>query len=135
MHHLRPYHPETLEWFLYRITDPLATVPGLFGVPAKNWIEGAYDGEITKRLRDIIHLPIVSENGKIDAVREHFPKKVMLVAFLHEKRIILVEGMHRSCAMATWDPAIPFQGEVTIAIAPWTESAFRVADSNPKHNQ
>lgn len=135
MHHLRPYHPETLEWSLYRVADPLATVPGFFGVPTKNWIQGAYGGEMTKRLRDIIHLPIVSGNGKIDAVREHFPKNVMLVAISEKERIILIEGMHRSCAMATWDPAVPFQGEVTIAIAPWTESAFRIADSNPKRNQ
>ncbi|NTW89385.1 MAG: hypothetical protein HGB37_00515 [Candidatus Moranbacteria bacterium] len=130
MHYLQPYHPETLEWSLYRITDPLATVPDFFGAPSRNWIEKAYGGEMTKRLRDVVQLPFVTENAKINAVRGHFPNKVMLVAFLHEKRIILIEGMHRSCAMATWDPAVPFQSEVTIAIARWEGSELLISNRN-----
>ena len=124
MHHMRPYRPETLSWSLYHINNPRGTVPGFFGAPSRNWIENAYDGATTKRLRDIIHLPIISENAKIDAVRDRFPEKTMLIGVRVGDDIILIEGMHRSCAIATWDPSILFTSEVTIALATWPESEF-----------
>jgi len=122
---------ETLEWSLFGIPDPLATVPDFFGVSSRNWIEGAYGGDTTRRIREIVHLPIVTDNEKISDVRESFPKRTVLVGIRAGFRIILIEGMHRSCAIATWDPSVPFRSEMTIALAKWPETEFALAKERP----
>lgn len=90
-----------------------------FGAPTKAWIEHAYDGKTTKRFRDIVDLHIIAENDKILDIRRDFPAETMLTGVVHDGDIVLIEGMHRAGALATWNPAIPFTGIVTIALAEW----------------
>lgn len=117
-----PLHPETLSWELYQITDPIKDLPFFYGTPTKGWIEKAYGGETTKQLKDISNLPIITENQKVLDIKQDFPKETMLTGVVHEGKIILVEGMHRANALATWNPSTPFVGTVTIALAKWTSS-------------
>lgn len=117
-----PLHPETLSWALYRITDPLKELPLFYGTPTKGWIEKAYDGVTTKQLKDISQLPIIIENQKILAIKQDFPKETMLTGIIHDGKIILIEGMHRASALATWNLETPFTGSVTIALAQWDSS-------------
>ncbi|TAK95373.1 hypothetical protein EPO05_04430 [Patescibacteria group bacterium] len=118
--YVAPIGPEKLEWFLYVIDNPLQDVPLFFGVPSRAWIEGAYDGSQTKQLKDILHLPIVMENEKIPAIRKNFPPTTMLTGLVIGDKIVLGEGMHRAVALASWDPQIPFNSQVTIALASFT---------------
>lgn len=117
-----PLHPETLSWELYQITDPVKELPLFYGTPTKAWIEKAYDGATTKQLKDIFNLPIITENQKVLAIKRGFPKETMLTGIVHDKKIILIEGMHRSNVLAAWDENIPFRGSVTIALAQWESS-------------
>lgn len=117
--YVAPFHPETLSWELFQISDPIKDLPLFYGTPTKSWIEKAYDGEITKRLQDITHLPIIKDNKKILDIKRDFPKKTMLTGIIHGDDIVLIEGMHRSAALATWNHQIPFSGDVTIALAEW----------------
>lgn len=117
-----PLHPETLTWELYQITDPAKDLPFFYGTPTKSWIEKAYNGETTKQLSSIVHLPIVAENDKILDIKKDFPKETMLTGLVHNGKIILIEGMHRACAIATWDAKTPFIGKITIALAEWNDS-------------
>ena len=96
-------------------------VPNFYGVPSKGWIEKAYDGETTKKLKDILNLPIITENDKIQAIKKDFPKETMLTGIIHNEKIILVEGMHRACAIASWDKEKPFHAKVLIALAKWNQ--------------
>ncbi len=114
-----PLHPETLSWELFRITDPVRDLPLFFGTPTKSWIEKAYDGETTRQFRDIAHLPIIADNEKILDMKKNFPKETMLTGIVHDGKIVLIEGMHRGAALATWNHQIPFSGDATIALAEW----------------
>lgn len=114
-----PLHLETLNWELYKVTNPLKDFPFIYGTPTKTWIEKAYNGETTKQLKDIVHLPIVTENDKILDIKKDFPKETMLTGIVHDDKIIFIEGMHRACAIATWNNETPFTGNVTIALAQW----------------
>lgn len=116
-----PLHPETLSWELYQITDPIKELPLVYGTPTKGWIEKAYDGATTKQLKDISNLPIITENQKILTIKRDFPKETMLTGIVHDGKIVLIEGMHRANALATWDASIPFIENVTIALAKWTD--------------
>lgn len=117
-----PLHPETLSWELYEITEPLRDAPLLYGTPTKGWVEKAYAGETTKQLGELAQLSIITENDKVRAIRQDFPKTTMLTGLVHEGKIVLIEGMHRGSALASWDSDIPFTGKVTIALTEWTES-------------
>jgi hypothetical protein len=114
-----PLQPASLQWHLYKITDPLKDFPSIFGVPANAWIKKAYNGEATKQLKTILDNPIIKENDKIQAIKKDFPKETMLTGIIYDEKIVLIEGMHRACAMASWDPKIPFNSDVTIALALW----------------
>ena len=117
----KPLHPETLNWQLYHMNKPLTDSPFLYGTPTKGWIEKAYQGETTKQLGTLTHLPIIAENEKVRDIQQAFPRETQLTGIIHNKNVILVEGMHRAAALATWNPNIPFAGNVTIALAEWAE--------------
>lgn len=120
--YVAPLHPETLSWELYQITNPTKDTPLFSGAPTKAWREHAYEGEPTKLLQDILHIPIVTENPKILAIKKDFPKETMLTGIVHDGKIVLIEGMHRANALATWNARTPFVGKITIALADWTDS-------------
>jgi hypothetical protein len=127
-----PLNPAKLEWFLYQITSPIRDFPLFYGVPSRSWVDKAYGGETTKQLKDILDLPIVTKNPKVLGIKKDFPKKTMFTGIVYGEKIILVEGMHRSCVLAGWDPKAPFEGEVTIALALWEQKEIPIVGGNYK---
>ncbi|QQS16134.1 MAG: hypothetical protein IPK84_02165 [Candidatus Moraniibacteriota bacterium] len=118
----KPLHPEALDWQLYHLTHPLADSPLLYGTPTTGWIKKAYQGKITKQLKDLVRLPIISQNEKIRDIQRAFPEETQLTGIVHNGNVILIEGMHRAAALASWNSDIPFAGKVTLALAEWTEA-------------
>ncbi len=96
--YIAPLRPEQRRWNLYRIDD-LAEVTEFYGVPSRAWIEKCYNGEMTMKLADIVNHPIVTDNEKIHSIRQNFPLSTMLTGVINNDRIVLVEGMHRACAL------------------------------------
>lgn len=126
-----PLHPEKLSWELYEITEPLREALLLYGTPTKGWVEKAYAGETTKQLQELIQLPIIAQNDKVQALQEDFPQTTMLTGLVHKDKIVLIEGMHRGSALASWNPAVPFTGKVTIALSTWPD-ALPILGGNTK---
>jgi len=127
-----PLHPKSLKWFLYEIKNPLQDLPFFFAVPSRSWIDKAYGGETTKQLKNLLDLPIIQDNPKILEIKEKFPPETMLTGLLWQDEIILVEGMHRACALAGWDARVPFKGKVKLALAEWNEKEIPVIGGNYK---
>jgi hypothetical protein len=117
--YVKPLEPQKLEWFLYDIKNPLQEFPLFYGVPSRSWIEKAYGGEKTKQLKEIINLPIIKDNLKVLDIKKDFPKETMFTGIIHEDRIVLIEGMHRASALASWDKNKPLNSKVKIALAYW----------------
>ncbi|MFA6047575.1 MAG: hypothetical protein WCV59_00530 [Parcubacteria group bacterium] len=127
-----PLNPEKLGWFLYKINEPLKEFPEIYGVPSHSWIEKAYDGKITMQLKDILNLPIIKANQKIIDIKKNFPAKTMLTGLIWQDKIILIEGMHRACALALPDLSIPLESEITIALTNWPEKNMPIIGGNYK---
>lgn len=127
-----PLQPEKLQWFLYRIENPLKDSSFLYGVPSRGWIKNAYQEKITKQLNDIINLPIVKDNQKIADIKKSFPKKTMLTGLICDDKIILAEGMHRALALASWDSTLLLDSEIMIALAMWGEKEIPIIGSGFK---
>jgi hypothetical protein len=121
-----PLQPASLHWSLYEIKNPLKEFPLIFGVPTDAWIRKVYNGETTKQLRKITDSPFFQENEKVSSIKKSFPQETMLTGLVHENKIILIEGMHRACALAGWDKNIPLDSEITIALALWDKEISRI---------
>jgi hypothetical protein len=89
-----------LEWTLFEITDPLRLVPGLFGGPFRPWITRYYEGAKHVTFRELAKHPAVQENPIIREMGSNFPKETYLVGLRTDRGIIIIEGMHRCCALA-----------------------------------
>lgn len=120
--------------FSYEADEPLEIFPEIFGVPSRGWIEKAYDGKKTKRLRDILDLPIVKDNDKIKEIKNNFPSKTILTAILFGDEIILIEGMHRSCVLVLWDKQQKIKSKIFIALSEWPGKEIPVIGSGYKNS-
>lgn len=128
----KPLKPVSLKWALYQIKNPTKDLLFFYGVPSRSWVEKAYGGEKLKQLKEIISLPIISENHKISDIKNNFPKNTMLTAILYEGKIVLIEGMHRAAALASWDsPKLP-KSNIFLALALWKEKDIPVIGGNYK---
>jgi hypothetical protein len=122
----QPLNPEKLDWFLYTIKNPLYEFPLFYGVPSKGWIKKAYGGETTKQLQEIINLPVIKDNLKVLDIQKDFPQKTLFTGIIQDDKIILIEGMHRACALASWDNSLPPKSAIQIALAHWDKKEIPI---------
>lgn len=116
--YVAPLVPEELDWNLFEIKDPLQEFLLIYGTPTRGWIAKCYGGETTKQLKDVFSHPIITNNKKIKEIAEDFPENTMLTGIINDQRIVLVEGMHRACALAIMArEGKQFRGDVKIALA------------------
>jgi hypothetical protein len=121
-----PLDPKKLDWYLYDVKNPAQDFPLFYGVPSRGWIKKTYGGETTKRLKELIDLPIVKNNPKILEIKRDFPKKTLFTGIVQDAKIILIEGMHRACALAGWDNPLPPKSEIQIALALWDKEKIPI---------
>ena len=89
------------DWGLYEITDPSIVVSNWFGGPFRTWIEKYYKDEKTKSFAELASNSDIVNYAPIRPMTENYPKDSVITALeLNDGRIFVIEGMHRSCALA-----------------------------------
>jgi hypothetical protein len=88
-----------------------------YGVPSKGWIKKIGQKKILNQVKDIIKIPIILKSEKINDIQKNFPQETILIGIVCEEKIIIYEGTHRTCALATWDKNKKFKNKVFIALA------------------
>lgn len=88
------------DWHLYRIIDPLKTVPAFHGGPFKSWEEKYYRGETLPTFARLVENPEVQSHGYVKQLLADFPKETTVTGLVTEGGIVIIEGMHRCCAIA-----------------------------------
>ena len=97
----RRFECSIAEWGLYEVECPGDIISSWFGGPFRTWIEKHYDNEKTKTFGELALRPDVFENKKVKALVGNYPAASIITALrLPEGRIFVIEGMHRSCALA-----------------------------------
>ena len=88
-------------WNLYRVIDPLVSVPSFLGGPFRAWMEGIYgDSGATPPFAKIAErLKIVGNKG-VSSLLETFPTKTTVSGIVVGNEIMIFEGMHRCSALA-----------------------------------
>jgi hypothetical protein len=89
------------DWGLYEITDPSTVVSNWFGGPFRTWIEKYYNGEKTKSFAELISGSDIANHPAVKSMAENYPRDSVITALeLNNGKIFVIEGMHRSCALA-----------------------------------
>lgn len=118
-----PLEPEEREWKLFTIGEPFRDVPKFLGAPSVAWIANVYRDSGTLPLADIVTLPQFSKvnQEKVSALRAQFPSETILTGIVWCENVIIIEGMHRACALSLGcsDSQSVYRKGVSIALSQW----------------
>jgi len=90
------------DWGLYEIANPAQTVSGWFGGPFRTWIDLYYGDKTTKIFVDLVSDTTIINQSAVKSMTDDYPKESIISALeLSDGRIVVIEGMHRSCALAS----------------------------------
>ncbi len=130
---LQDLHPARLTWNLFSIEDPVATVPHFFGGPFRSWMKKYYEGASDRTFAEIIKYPELQNSDVVQRIIKDFPKETYLIGLRTSEGIVIIEGMHRSSALALAAlKNIPIDAHVFLALADYAgEIAPRGHEDSP----
>lgn len=115
------------EWSLYEILDPMNTILDFRGGPFSTWIERYYEGEELPSFQKIVNHSGIQENERIKHLAEDFPEETSLIGLHTNKGIIILEGMHRCCAVAlAADRGRTVKSKIFIALAEFSQNSLPI---------
>ena len=89
-----------LEWKLFQINDPFASIPNAWAVAYAGWKQ-YYSEAVTKiRFKDLVKNPEVRKNKKVASITKDFPTPTTIIGVRWGDELAIFEGMHRSNALA-----------------------------------
>lgn len=88
------------KWFLYQMPTPHHTVPRLYGGTFESWRTKWYQGELVRTFEWIVAQFPPEERAEYASLVERFPVPTTLIGIKFDEKIIIIEGMHRCCAIA-----------------------------------
>ncbi len=120
-----PLFEKQLSWNLYKISEPLKSVPEWRGGMFHAWNKWFYNSfkEQPPRLKDLLTHPGVHNHWYIREIANNFTSPTTLTALkMPDGDIVVVEGMHRACAIAMLaHDNKPIKAEVFVTIADWPD--------------
>ena len=110
----------TLSWKLFRLENPVDSVPHFSGGPFRAWIKNYYQGRRTRTFEELAQDPKIQNNAIVKEMAAAFPAATNLVGLQVNGQIFIIEGMHRCCALAVMAAQkMELRSEVRIALAPY----------------
>jgi hypothetical protein len=107
----------SLDWKLFDVEKPLDEVPHFQGGPFRAW-EKYYGGKTTAPFSEIIKSKELREGEIVKEMMSNFPKETQLVGLKTGERVVIIEGMHRCCALSLLASQNEnLQAKVSIALA------------------
>lgn len=131
--HVAPLKLDERDWFLYRINNPLKTIPHFFGGPFKAWKKEHYGKHDALSFADLATSPKIITNPVINKLVDNFPSPTMLIGLWQKNRIVIGEGMHRCCAVAlAAQRGLLIKPEVNIALADFSKDEIPLLEQIKK---
>lgn len=89
------------EWVHVHVDEPSEAVPQWWGGPFQTWIDKYYaDHALSEQFSTLVQHPEVASKKRIRDVMKDYPAVAQLVGLIWHNRVLVFEGMHRSCALA-----------------------------------
>lgn len=96
-----PFQMEERTWNLFRVVEPLRTVPLFRGGPFQGWIEETYgDAGMTPEFRVIAKRLTAAQDAYVAKLKASFPPTTTVIGVLTDNGVVIAEGTHRCCALA-----------------------------------
>ena len=99
-HTLSDLSYKDLHWELFEVENPMQTVPNFFGGPFRAWKARYYGRNSTVTFADLAKNEELKNSQIIREMVSNFPDKTYLIGLEANKEIVIIEGMHRCCALA-----------------------------------
>lgn len=91
---------EKLQWHLYKLIDPVGHIPFFYGGPYRTWVERFYGGKKICKFSEIIKFSEIQKHEGVNSIANNFPKETVIISLVVKREIVIIEGMHRCCAIA-----------------------------------
>ena len=98
--YIEPFKCDKGEWHFYELINPKKNILSFYGGPFETWKKLYYKEKETLRFSELAELPEIQKNKDINSLADNFPEKTIVIGLVAGKKIIIIEGMHRSCAIA-----------------------------------
>jgi len=98
--YIKPFKCDKAEWHFYELIDPEKNIPSFYGGPFKTWKKLYYKEKKTLKFSELAKLPENQKNKDINSLANNFPEKTIIIGLAVGKKVTIIEGMHRSCAIA-----------------------------------
>ncbi len=109
---------ENLGWKLYRVNKPTETIPLFYAGPFRSWIKNYYRGKEIMSFSELGKNPQIEKSETVNQMINDFPKTATLIGLRTQKEIVIVDGLHRSCALAVAnEKKVPITTDVFIVLA------------------
>ncbi|MCK5466342.1 hypothetical protein KAI56_02475 [Candidatus Parcubacteria bacterium] len=96
----KPLKCDQAEWHFYELVNPEKNISSFYGGPFKTWKKLYYKEKETLQFSELVKLPEIQKNKDINSLADNFPEKTIIIGLEVGKKIVIIEGMHRSCAIA-----------------------------------
>ena len=91
--------PEKLKWELYEI-ESNKIIPDFYGGPFRAWKKKYYGDKDIAQFKILGKSEELQNDSNINQIIEKFPKESTLVGLKKDEKVVIVEGMHRCCALS-----------------------------------
>lgn len=136
---IAPFKLQDRKWEIYSIDDPSSTISDLWSGGFPGWKKYYPKGIKKIQFKDLVKNPEVKKNPKVAQILENFPKETTIIAAHRNGQLIIVEGMHRACAIAiTAREGRQLATKLTIAITTFSsdeKELFELARTQKEESQ
>lgn len=95
-----PFKCAESKWNFYQLNQATKIVPDFYGGPFKSWVKHFYQGKDALTFSELINLLDLFQHPGIKRLASNFPKSTVLIGLIVNSKIIIIEGMHRCCAIS-----------------------------------
>jgi len=116
--HVKRFDCVNKQWALYETSNPSQVVVKWSGGPFSTWVERYYDGQQSRKFSELAQREDIQSINKIKRLIGDYPKDSVITAIEKEGgEMIVIEGMHRCCALALMAQRdLPFSDKLIFAI-------------------
>ena len=98
--YIKPFKCDKAEWHFYELIDPEKNILFFYGGPFETWKKLYYKKKKALKFSEIAELSEIQENEYVNSLADNFPEKTVIIGLVVGRKIVIIEGMHRSCAIA-----------------------------------
>ena len=97
----KPFQLLKANWALFEIENPAEFINECFGGPFSAWKKHFYGDSDYLSFSELAELKAIQEYDKFSQIMQNYPKEsITIIVELNNSRRFVIEGMHRSCALA-----------------------------------